>query len=251
MHLDKYLKILVQQHGRSVAMCEEFRKHRETGEGILSKPSFERRVVRVLTPGTLIDESFVNPYENNFLLAISADEAVDVPSNVGMAWIDVSTGEFFTRSTPLETLKDHIVRISPREIVLDRQFENDLEHPIRTALLEESCPVSFTDGSIDCLNNAIANTTEVIDDVVAQLPLDEPSSVFSTAETSAIGVLNSFLQSNLLEHAPRTLRPLREEKSQRMQIDAHTLKALEIRESIREGGTSGSLMSSIRRTVTS
>ena len=57
MHLDKYLKILVQQYKKPVALCEEFRKLAE-GASAVSKPTFERRVVRILTPGTLIDESF-------------------------------------------------------------------------------------------------------------------------------------------------------------------------------------------------
>ena len=77
------------------------------------------------------------------------------------------------------------------------------------------------------------------------------SEVFSPAEKSAVGILNSFLRSHLMEHAPTSLRPLREEKSKRMQIDAHTLKALEIQEGLREGGVVGSLMSTVKRTVTS
>ncbi|EJD04012.1 uncharacterized protein FOMMEDRAFT_106414 [Fomitiporia mediterranea MF3/22] len=247
MHLDKYLKVLVQQHNRSVAMCEEFRRPRDADEDLTSKPTFERRVVRILTPGTLIDEPFLNPYENNFLLSVAEDDAD--PGLVGMAWIDVSTGEFFTRTTPLGSLRDHVARISPREVVLDECFQSLQEHPIRDALLESSCPISFAGRTTGDLKANISGADELIDDIVDSTA--DASTVFSPAETSAIGVLNTFLQSNLLEHAPQTLRPLREEKSKRMQIDAHTLKALEIRESIREGGTSGSLMSSIKRTVTS
>ncbi|KAL5535471.1 hypothetical protein ACEPAF_3565 [Sanghuangporus sanghuang] len=247
MHLDKYLKILVQQYNRSVAMCEEFRKPRDANDDLNTKASFERRVVRILTPGTLIDEPFLNPYENNFLLAIARDDKAS-QHDVGMAWIDVSTGEFYTRSTSLDTLKDHIARISPREVVLDTAFESDLADPIRSILSDSNCLVSFSDRTTGSLEDVITPTNEIVDDIV---DLNNSFSVFSSAETAAIAVLNSFLQANLLEHAPHSLRPLREDKAQRMQIDAHTLKALEIRESIREGGTSGSLMSSIRRTVTS
>lgn len=249
MHLDKYLKILVQQHNRSVAMCEEFRKPRDPNDDVLSKPTFERRVVRILTPGTLIDEPFLNPYENNFLLAIAEDDTAS-QSDIGLAWIDVSTGEFFTRNTSLESLKDHIARISPREVVLDRTFESQPNHPILGALQDSYCVISFAAKPTGSLETRLSNSSEVVDDIVNPSSMDEPSDVFSAAETSAIAVLNFFLQSHLLEHAPSALRPLREEKSKRMQIDAHTLKGLEIRESLREGGSSGSLMSSIKRTVT-
>ena len=57
MHLHKYLKILVQDHSRLVALCEEFPKDPAVG----AKAGFDRRVVRIVTPGTLIDEPFLNP----------------------------------------------------------------------------------------------------------------------------------------------------------------------------------------------
>ena len=249
MHLDKYLKILVQQHNRPVALCEEFRKPRDPGDDFGSKPTFERRVVRILTPGTLIDEPFLNPYENNFLLAIANVDAAP-QSDIGLAWIDVSTGEFFTRSTSLESLKDHVARISPREVVLERGFESCPGHPILNALQESHCAISFISEASASPAVGVTYSSEIVDDVVDPGLSNESSNVFSVAEASAITALNSFLQSHLLEHAPTSLRPLREGLSQRMQIDAHTLKGLEIRESIREGGTSGSLMSSIKRTVT-
>lgn len=249
MHLDKYLKVLVQQHNRPVAMCEEFRKPRNENDEFTGKPSFERRVVRVLTPGTLIDEPFLNPYENNFLLAIAREtKERETRQDIGMAWIDVSTGEFYTRSSPRNALKDHIARISPREVVLDRALESDLVESVRSLLDDSNCPISFSDKATEELEDVVTHAAEIVDDIVAQI---DSSSVFSAAETAAIAVLNSFLQANLLEHAPHHLHPLREDRAQRMQIDSYTLKALEIRESIREGGTSGSLMSCIRRTVTS
>src|SRR5262245_41534938 len=92
MHLDKYLKILVQQNKRFVSMCEEFPRPSPETKG------FDRRVVRIITPGTLIDEPFLNQYENNYLLAISpstlSSAAEPGQENLtGLAWIDISTGE--------------------------------------------------------------------------------------------------------------------------------------------------------------
>lgn len=255
MHQDKYLKVLVQKYNRRVALCEEFAQPRESFDSILSKPTYERRVARILTPGTLIDEAFLNPYENNFLLSISTEnhtlleDSSDSEStqSYGLAWIDVSTGEFFTRSTDFYSLRNHIVRISPGEIVIPKEFEAKTEHPLQLLLKELEYPLSYVS---DTIHQPELISDEVNDDIVNDNASPVSSSVFSPPETSAIAILNNFLQASLMDHAPQTLRPVREEKSRRMQIDAHTLKSLEIRENIREGGVSGSLMNSIKRTVT-
>lgn len=249
MHLDKYLKVLVQQHKRPVALCEEFRKLEE-GATAFSKPTFERRVVRILTPGTLVDESFLNPFENNFLLAISIPESCnedysDKKSMYGLAWIDVSTGEFFSRNAAVDTLKDHLARIAPREIVLDAAAPGQ---EALDAIREIGCPISYASANTVVSNEGSEDPG--VDDSIS-VETSAASEVFSAAEQRAVAVLTSFLKAHLLEHTPPSLRPSREEKSKRMQIDAHTLKALEIQEGLREGGVVGSLMSTVKRTVTS
>ena len=133
MHLNKHLKVLVQDNNRFVAMCEEFMKSRVLGP----KAGFDRRVTRVVTPGTLIDEPFLNQYENNYLLSVYAppttgsdgDTGLDNP--VGLAWIDVSTGEFFTKSITTPLLRDELVRIRPKEVVIEEKTFRDPSHPVR------------------------------------------------------------------------------------------------------------------------
>ena len=235
MHLDKYLKILVEQHKRFVAMCEEFPRHPSSN----AKDGLVRRVVRVITPGTLIDESFLNPYENNYLLAISSS-ASNGP--LGLAWIDVSTGEFFSNSSSYESFRDELARISPREIVLEKDLENDPSHPVRKALAEDGNFVSY---AISSDAELLAPATPPSDDLV-----DTPRITFEPCETSAVKLLTAFLRANLLEGMPALSSPSKEMSDGRMQIDSHTIKALEIRESMIEGGTAGSLLSVIKRTQT-
>lgn len=225
--LDKYLKILVQQHKLSVALCEEFQRTQNNPD---EPKSFDRRVVRVLTPGTLIDESFINPYENNFLLAISLDEdTVETDSSVGLAWIDLSTGEFFARSVKFTSLRDELARIDPREIVLHDAIQN-CSNRLFHFMDEQRYPVSY----VACPEKRTKNQTyesqvgEVtIDEVLSSDPVDP---IFSPDESSAIDLLNAFIRANLLERAPSSLVPARDVAQRRMQIDAQTLKALEIRE---------------------
>ncbi|TDL28538.1 hypothetical protein BD410DRAFT_893532 [Rickenella mellea] len=254
MHLDKHLKTLVQQHKRPVALCEEFMRPRES---VNIKPVFDRRVVRVLTPGTLIDETFVNPYENNYLLAISHSTGYDMNNrqrtdSLGLAWMDVSTGELFTQTCPLDGLHDHLARISPREVILDRYFESNPSHPILDALSGEGCYISFFSSSPSSGIRNFPDATPT--DNIVENPLTPTltaESAFTDLETSSMALLTSFLQANLLEHFPSRLSPSREGFESRMQIDGHTIKALEIREAMIEGGSTGSLMSVVKRTITS
>ncbi|OAX44824.1 hypothetical protein K503DRAFT_677712 [Rhizopogon vinicolor AM-OR11-026] len=250
MHLDKYLKVLVEQNKRFVAMCEEFPRYSAHGQ----KPEFDRRVVRVITPGTLIDEPFINQYENNYLLSISADgptEDMDGTFSVGLAWIDVSTGEFFAKTSSREALKDDLARICPREVVLDVKLQDEFLHPIRQLLVDEGYFVSYATPSQETpVKDSLVTTVTPDDPIKPEEDLASTPSAYSPEETSAIKILTTFLHANLLEHMPRLSMPSREGNVERMQIDSHTIKALEIKESTREGGTTGSLLSVVKRTAT-
>ncbi|KAL1681990.1 muts domain V-domain-containing protein [Schizophyllum commune] len=288
-HLDKYLRILVGENRRLVAMCEEFPvgHSMDTGpprEGKISRGlatrALERRVTRVITPGTLIDEPFLNQYENNYLLAISEEEAqhaatinsaegIIEPGRLGLAWIDVSTGEFFSKVSSIDTLRDELARIGPKEVVLDKRMRRQEEagddaqeekHPVLAALAEEQYFVSVQ--ALEGDDNATPNTsakdeaatrlTEPDDLLAEEAPFPSPSS-FTPTETSAISLLTAYLRAHLREHMPDLGVPVREVSlipPARMHLDAHTLRALEIREGMREGGTRGSLLSVVRRTKT-
>lgn len=274
IHLDRHLKVLVQVNQRCVALCEEFRRTN-------SEEGFDRRVVRVLTPGTLIDESFLNPYENNYLLAIdglqsesplklACDDGTDASNyieihphlalsdgSLGLAWIDVSTGEFFAQQSTIENLKNDIARIAPREVVLNSSLKEIPSHPIILAVAGEGCFVSYISPSrlespLSTLD--LTSPASHADDLTAEVPLCQTSSgkhVFTEHETSAIGLLTTFLQAHLLDHMPLLSSPARQGQQDRMHMDSHTIKALEIREGMREGGATGSLLSVVKRTLTS
>ncbi|KAI0067908.1 hypothetical protein BV25DRAFT_1911773 [Artomyces pyxidatus] len=255
MHLQKSLKTLVQQNARFVALCEEFPQSSAPGV----KPTFDRRVVRVITPGTLIDEPFLNQYENNYLLSVGStnvpeDLEASSATPVGLAWIDVSTGEFFTKDSSYENLRDDIVRIGPREIVLSKELADRPNHPIRMAILEEDTVSSYispstTSHTIQLTDSvARASSSDNVTSVGEDVPIKRL--VFSDHETAAIDLLTTYLHANLLEHMPRLSLPSREGAEKRMQIDSHTIRALEIKEGMREGGVTGSLLSVVKRTVT-
>jgi DNA mismatch repair ATPase MutS len=165
-----------------------------------------------------------------------------------LAWIDVSTGEFFSNSSSYEGFRDELARICPREIVLDKNVEVDFSHPIRKVISEEGNFVSYAIPSDAELPVPAIVPCDHSDDL--EPPVEAPSPTFDPCETSAIKLLTSFLRANLLERMPVLSSPNKEMSDGRMQIDSHTIKALEIRESMIEGGTAGSLLSVIKRTKT-
>lgn len=268
IHLDRHLKTLVQTEKRFVALCEEFRKPGAplaipgARKKMFFSP-FERRVVRVVTPGTLIDESFVNPYDNNYVCAIVPGGADS--TSIGIAWMDVATGEFFTQTSNISQLGDDLARISAREIVLNKDLEGPehADHPIRTALEGGTASVAYCDTAAEPETKPLSllpvptstdNITSVsASDAAADINSEGTISgaVFSPSETLAIQLISSFLQANLRESMPSLTTPVRIQEDARMQIDAHTVRALEIQKGAQGDGAVGSLLSVVKRTVTS
>lgn len=105
--LDNYLGKLIGA-GLKVAIAEQ------TSDAPGSDGVVDRAVVRVLTPGTVLDASLLERSRPNYLLSSVARD-----DTAGLAWLDASTGEFAAHAVPLTMLKDEIARINPAEIIAD------------------------------------------------------------------------------------------------------------------------------------
>tara|TARA_Y100001933_G_scaffold150837_1_gene149281 strand:- start:366 stop:2981 length:2616 start_codon:yes stop_codon:yes gene_type:complete len=103
--LDGYLAKLIAA-GCRVAVCDQVEDPKK------SKGLVKREVTRLVTPGTLTDESLLDPRASNFLAAYLQGEIS------GLAWIDVSTGRFYAASIPHKQLYDELARIRPAELLL-------------------------------------------------------------------------------------------------------------------------------------
>ena len=104
--LDSYLARLVKK-GHKVAICEQLTDPTE-GKGLV-----ERDVVRVVTPGTVLEPALLEQKANNYLVAVVPGE-----SDAGLAYADISTGEFAVSQLPLERLAVELERLSPAELLL-------------------------------------------------------------------------------------------------------------------------------------
>ena len=103
---EQYLARLVKM-GKSVAVCEQVG---EVGSG---KGPVERKVVRIVTPGTLTDAAFLEDKETNRIAAVNADK-----KHIAIAWASLQSGEFKTKLTTADKLADELARLQAAEILL-------------------------------------------------------------------------------------------------------------------------------------
>jgi len=108
---ENYLAKLI-QNGRKVAICEQMEEAEQVKkrEG---KNIIQRRVVRIMTPGTLTEENLLNNKRYNYLAALCIENGL-----MAGAWIDLSTADFYTAEIPMGQLLSWLERLSPRELLI-------------------------------------------------------------------------------------------------------------------------------------
>jgi DNA mismatch repair ATPase MutS len=260
--LDRFLKILVRDLNKYVAISEEFPVNvsgKVKSGGLL----FDRRVARVVTPGTLIDEKFIDPYENNFVLALDigryASEAVgklphdsasadplSLPPNsmVGLAWLDLSTGDFFTQVTTAALLPSAITRIGAREVILDQNLPHGLKQGIQALVGEDHHLVTFHECGSD-----FGSMSEWIDMLEAPV-MAHAEDTFSELEKLAGHRLLDYVRNRLQGLELKLQPPARKRLDHSLTIDRSSLRGLEVLETARDGLGKGSLLHAVRRTTT-
>jgi DNA mismatch repair ATPase MutS len=235
-HLDKYLKILVQDLGQTVVLVEEL----EQDDNATKTDLIPRKVGRVVTPGTLLDESWLDGNESRYLLAlaIGRQPASETEGKlpICLAYTDASTGEFFSKDSDMSQIEDELARVAPREVVLDSCLKEEWEtgkgsksgkpEDLMDLLRVLGVHVSFANLDHTPSLDGLSPLSSTIADV-GSLNL----------ESKAITLLRHHLQYALRDSMPSLPnQPQRQLASSHMQIDAATLAALEIRHAIRPGG---------------
>ena len=265
--LDRFLKTLVQDLNKYVAISEEFANN-ASGKVKSGGLMFDRRVTRVVTPGTLVDEKFMDPLENNFLLsvhpssrsegneeghelgtaALDAEHDDSQPlSAVGLAWLDLSTGEFYTQSTSLASLPSELSRIRPREIVLQEQMDPGLRQATQDALGHYGMFVTWKPGP--AVELPISEWAPMLEAPVH----NSEAGHLSHAELMAGSVLLNYIEARLLGRGTKLQPPVKRLETANVGIDNNSMRGLEILEASRDAitGGKGSLLHAVRRTVTS
>src|SRR3954469_10498200 len=129
--VDGYLARLIKQ-GESVAICEQ------VGDVATSKGPVERKVVRVVTPGTLTDTELMNDKAEAMLLAVHQGSR----HRLGLAWLSVTQGAMQLAECAGDELESWVARIGPSELLFSADVTPAFEHRLKA--LRMSSPVSLT-----------------------------------------------------------------------------------------------------------
>ncbi|MBI4299014.1 MAG: DNA mismatch repair protein MutS, partial [Chloroflexi bacterium] len=110
--LEGYLARLIKK-GYKVAICEQI------GDPAVSKGLMEREVVRVVTPGTVVEPSLLEEKANNYLAAV-----VGEGEEAGLAYVDITTSEFATGQIPTDRLPLELARLNPSELLVPEGWDS-------------------------------------------------------------------------------------------------------------------------------
>lgn len=220
--------------GFRVAVCEQMESPKEAKKRG-AKSVVRREVVRLVTPGTLTEDSLLNARRHNYLCAYS-----EVRDGAALAWVDISTGGFHVMPIPPVRLGPELARLGPSEVIVSEAKERDLAEIVSEsgAAITALGRAAFDSGAAE------KRITELFD--VGTL---DAFGQFSRAEMSAMGAVVEYLEITQKGKLPLLRPPIREAAGRVMQIDAATRANLEIMHAL-SGGRAGSLLSVLDRTVT-
>lgn len=230
---DNYIARLIRQ-GYRVAICEQT----EEASARKTKGPLARDVIRIITPGTLTEESLLEASQNNFLTALVQSKK----GAIGLASIDISTGDFFVESTSLPLLETVLARLRPGELLLPDSF---LKTPELYELFQElkkkltPLPSSRFD-----YQNGLERLKELYN--VKTL---ESFGDFRPQEIAACGALVDYIRLTQKKDLPSLKPPMRLRERGRLELDAATRRNLELHRSL-SGETRGSLLEVIDQTKT-
>ncbi len=232
---ESYLAKLIRK-GFKVAVCEQMEDPVEAKKRG-PKALVRRDVVRLITPGTLTEDTLLDARAHNFLAALA-----DAQGSLGLAWIDVSTGDFFTQAVERGLLGMTLARLQASEIVLPERL---LESPGLTRLLSEG---NYALTPLPSARFDSANARRRLEAAYRVRALDA-FGAFTRAEVAAAGALLDYVEVTQVGRLPR-LQPLRRVGiGETLEIDAATRRNLELARTL-AGERRGSLLGIMDRTVT-
>ena len=213
--------------GEAVAICEQI------GNPATSKGPVERAVTRILTPGTLTDTALLDDTRDNVLLAINAQDGL-----LGLARINLASGEFIMSEIAVGLLSSELERISPAEILISEDFKNSQIEQIKTAK-KRLAPWQFdADSAFKTLTSQF-NTYDLTGFGASEL----------MAAIGAAGALLAYVKHTQRTALPHITGVSVEQTSQYIQLDANTRRNLEIDVTLR-GEASPTLYSLLNTTQT-
>ncbi|HKU08435.1 MAG TPA: DNA mismatch repair protein MutS, partial [Bradyrhizobium sp.] len=237
---DDYLHRLIAQ-GFRVAVCEQM-EDPAAAKARGNKSVVRRDVVRLVTPGTLTEDTLLDARTNNYLLAIARARSSAGGDRFGLAWIDISTSEFMVTECVGSELAAALARINPNEaIVADALYsDNELVPTLREL-------TAVTPLTRDVFDGATAERR--LCDYFAVATMDGLAAM-SRLEATAAAAAVTYIDRTQVGKRPPLSPPAREAAGTTMAIDPATRANLELTRTL-AGERRGSLLDAIDCTVTS
>jgi DNA mismatch repair protein MutS len=236
---DEYLHRLIAL-GHRVAVCEQLEDPAEARKRG-NKSVVRRDVVRLVTPGTLTEDSLLDARRNNFLLALARARVSLTEDRFALAWIDISTGEFRVAESDRAGLAADIARIEPGEIIVSDALYADAELAPQLRALPAVAPLAR-----DVFDGATAERRLAAFFGVATTAA---FGAFSRVELTAAAAATTYVERTQIGKHPPLAPPVREAAGATLAIDQATRSNLELVRTL-AGERRGSLLAAIDRTVT-
>jgi DNA mismatch repair protein MutS len=236
---DDYLHRLI-AGGHRVAVCEQM-EDPAAARARGNKSVVRRGVVRLVTPGTLTEDTLLDARTNNYLLAIARARASSGGDRIGLAWIDISTSEFMVTECSIAELSATLARINPNEVIVTDALYGDSE---LGPLLRELPAV--TPLTRDVFDSSTAERR--LCDYFAVATMDGLSAMSRLEATAAAAAVTYIDRTQVGKHPPLS-PPSREAAGTTMAIDPATRANLELTRTL-AGERRGSLLDAIDCTVT-
>jgi DNA mismatch repair protein MutS len=230
-----YLPRLIRK-GFRVAICEQMEDPAEAKKRG-SKSVVRREVVRILTPGTLTEDTLLDARRSNFLAALA-----DAQGSLALAWVEVSTGEVGARPVDARSLASALARLDPAELLIPDRL---VQTPSLFELLRDwrSALVPLPGARFDSTNGR-----KRLETLYGVGTLDAFGS-FERSELAALGAVVDYVELTQKGKLPRLTPPRRQGDGGVLEIDPATRRNLELTRTL-AGERQGSLLDVIDRTVT-
>ncbi len=231
--LEPYLGRLVKK-GYKVAIVEQLEDPKK------AKGLVKRGLVRIVTPGTVIESSMLNEKENNYIMALTS-----FGEKMALAWCEMSTGEFFTTTlTSTAALRNEMVRCAPSECVIPESLQVNSE--LIEKIKQQGCFVN----TLEDYYFQTEKAREILLQHFHMHNLEGFGLEDHKLNLAVSGALLHYLittQKNKLTHITKiSFRNTQE----RMILDAGTIRNLELTKNIRDGSTRGTLLAVLDKTIT-
>jgi len=226
MFFDDAVALTLIRKGFRVAVCEQMESPAEAKKRGY-KAVVKREVVRLVTPGTLTEDSLLEARRHNYLAAFA-----EVRDESALSWVDISTGAFHVMPLTSLRLGPELARLAPSELIVSETKENDLRETV------SEFGIALTGMARSAFDSSGAE--QRVCDLFNIATLDA-FGTFSRAEVAAMGALIDYIDITQKGKLPLLRPPQKESEAKTVQIDAATRRNLELTHSL-TGGRAGSLL---------